>query len=115
MINVGLLALILCPTVIAWNCGIGPLSGALSYTLAFPVDLPGINRCCVEHDTLIDALHVARHEADRLFCQCLSNYDSWYMRTIIKPIFCTAVELYTEWFSAQKSRENILQIVEHIN
>ncbi|VDM58669.1 unnamed protein product [Angiostrongylus costaricensis] len=62
----------------AWNCGIGPVSGAISYLIAFPGDSVGVDRCCTEHDALIDDLHVAREEADRVFCQCLASRESWW-------------------------------------
>ncbi|KAJ1370718.1 hypothetical protein KIN20_032508 [Parelaphostrongylus tenuis] len=61
----------------AWNCGIGPVSGAISYLIAVPGDPVGVDRCCVEHDTLIDDPQIAREEADRLFCQCLESKESW--------------------------------------
>ncbi|KJH43700.1 hypothetical protein DICVIV_10279 [Dictyocaulus viviparus] len=61
----------------AWKCGIGPISGAISYVVAIPGNLVGVNRCCVEHDDLIDKMHIDRKEADRVFCQCLSDNGSW--------------------------------------
>ncbi|VDO40987.1 hypothetical protein V3C99_006922 [Haemonchus contortus] len=83
----------------AWKCGIGPVSGAVSYIIAFPSDSAGVDKCCVDHDTLIDSLHVPRDEADRIFCQCLSDHSRWYVRNIVKPLFCTSVTLYTKWFT----------------
>ncbi|VDM77039.1 unnamed protein product [Strongylus vulgaris] len=63
----------------AWKCGIGPVSSALSYIIALPSDVMGVDRCCIEHDALIDGLHLDRQEADRIFCQCLSSSNSWWV------------------------------------
>lgn len=87
--------------IAAWKCGIGPISGTISYVIALPSDTTGVDNCCIEHDTLIDDYHVAREEADRIFCQCLSDKSGWYARNVVKPLFCTAVMLYTKLFERE--------------
>ncbi|KAL6722589.1 hypothetical protein Aduo_017700 [Ancylostoma duodenale] len=64
-------------TAQAWKCGIGPVSSTISYIIALPSDVMGIDRCCIEHDALVDGLHLERKEADRIFCECLASKDSW--------------------------------------
>ncbi|KAK5969906.1 hypothetical protein GCK32_019564 [Trichostrongylus colubriformis] len=88
----------------AWQCGIGPISSAISYAIAFPSDSVEVDKCCSEHDTLIDNLHMSREEADRLFCQCLATKDRWYIRNVVKPLFCTTVTLYTKWFASSPAK-----------
>ncbi|VDL63714.1 unnamed protein product [Nippostrongylus brasiliensis] len=74
------LLLILRPTLAStWMCGIGPFSGAVAYLIALPTDTAGVNRCCIEHDTLIENFQIAREEADRVFCQCLSKTNNWWV------------------------------------
>ncbi|CAJ0609234.1 unnamed protein product [Cylicocyclus nassatus] len=94
----------------AWKCGIGPVSSAISYMIAFPSDVVGVDRCCIEHDALVDGLHLDREEADRIFCQCLESSDSWYVRNIVKPLFCTSVRLYTKWIDRTTREESTVTI-----
>ncbi|KAK6032241.1 hypothetical protein OSTOST_01580 [Ostertagia ostertagi] len=70
----------------AWKCGIGPISGAVSYIIAFPSDSVEVDKCCAEHDTLIDGLHIPREEADRIFCDCLSSKDRWLVNSSSKLV-----------------------------
>ncbi|CAD6193077.1 unnamed protein product [Caenorhabditis auriculariae] len=96
-----LLTLCLASSTLAWNCGIGKVSNLLSFAIAFPSqDLTAVNRCCQEHDDLIESC--SRDEADHSFCKCLGNSEHWYVRTVVKPLFCISVNLYTkfnDWYN----------------
>ncbi|CAJ0583949.1 unnamed protein product, partial [Mesorhabditis spiculigera] len=83
-----------------WQCGIGAISGRISYLLTiFSSAQRGINECCREHDTLIDrrrnGLWLTRGQIDRRFCQCLDNHDNFFVRWFIEPIFCAAVKIHS--------------------
>ncbi|VDP09680.1 unnamed protein product [Heligmosomoides polygyrus] len=86
----------LCLTFIGLKKAFDPVE-----TTAIMKDHTGVDNCCIEHDTLIDDYHVAREEADRIFCQCLSDKSGWYARNVVKPLFCTAVMLYTKLFERE--------------
>ncbi|KAK6766840.1 hypothetical protein RB195_026237 [Necator americanus] len=92
-----------------WKCGIGPVSSTISYIIAFPSDITEIDKCCIEHDTLVDGLHLPRKEADQIFCECLATKDSWYIKHVVKPLFCTSVVLYTKWFDNDKGTKPVNQ------
>ncbi|PAV73865.1 hypothetical protein WR25_16054 [Diploscapter pachys] len=77
-----------------WSCGIGVVTKKVSYAMVFMSDFKGVNQCCVEHDQLID-MSVHRQEADRIFCQCLANSGSWYVRNVVKHLYCASVSFYT--------------------
>ncbi|KHJ77010.1 hypothetical protein OESDEN_23370 [Oesophagostomum dentatum] len=97
----------------AWKCGIGPVSGAISYIIALPSDVLGVDKCCIEHDALVDGFHLNREDADQIFCQCLASSDSWYVRNVVKPLFCTSVVLYTKWFDHGKAIRAVNRTMEH--
>ncbi|PAV77233.1 hypothetical protein WR25_17896 [Diploscapter pachys] len=77
-----------------WSCGIGVVTKKVSYAMVFMSDSKGVNQCCIEHDQLID-MSVHRQEADRVFCQCLANSGSWYVRNVVKHLYCASVSFYT--------------------
>ncbi|GMT36232.1 hypothetical protein PFISCL1PPCAC_27529, partial [Pristionchus fissidentatus] len=89
-----------------WHCGIGDISGGLSYALAqftnHTSTFSEINNCCMEHDDLLEMDGLSRQEVDRVFCQCLEDINSVYVNYIVSPLFCHAIKAYTLLFHANK-------------
>ncbi|GMT07380.1 hypothetical protein PENTCL1PPCAC_29554, partial [Pristionchus entomophagus] len=85
-----------------WHCGIGKISAGISLALSHFSEqqkiTSEINVCCMEHDDLLEVDGLNRMEVDRLFCDCLSNVGTPYVKYIIQPLFCTVIRTYSTLF-----------------